>query len=148
MQFGLLQYEGVAWYQKEFYSKDGTLRFCFGAVMTEAKVYLDGNLLGEHYGGFCEFELIACDVCAGRHTLTVRVDNRFDEHSIPQNKVDWYHYGGAIRSVTVERLVDVCALYQRFEYTLSPDLKSASGRFAVELYNASKQKKAHACTFF
>ncbi len=142
MQLGLLKYKGVAWYSRDFYTEGGTLRLCFGAVMTEAKVYLDGEPLGSHYGGFCEFELIARDVQAGTHTLTVRVDNRFDEHSIPQKKVDWYHYGGITRSVTVERLVGVCALYQRFEYTLSEDLKSARGRFVVELYNAEKRRKS------
>ena len=55
MELGLLQYEGVSWYQRDFYTEGGTLRFCFGAVMTDAKVYLDGTLLGSHYGGFCEF---------------------------------------------------------------------------------------------
>ena len=138
----LLQYEGVAWYQREFYTEGGTLRFCFGGVMTEAKVYLDGALLGEHYGGFCEFEFISRDVQTGTHTLTVRVDNRFDKQSIPQKKVDWYHYGGITRSVTVERLQGICALYQRFDYTLSEDLKSATGRFTVELYNAEKRKRS------
>lgn len=142
MQHGLLQYEGVAWYQRDFYTEGGTLRFCFGGVMTEARVYLDGELLGSHYGGFCEFELIARDVQTGMHTLTVRVDNRFDEHSIPQKRVDWYHYGGMTRSVTVERLEGVCVLYQRLEYTLSADLKKATGRFVLELYNAGKRKKS------
>lgn len=146
MQLGLLQYEGVGWYQRDFYTEGGTLRFCFGAVMTDAKVYLDGTLLGSHYGGFCEFELIARDVQVGTHTLTVRVDNRFDEHSIPQKKVDWYHYGGITRSVTVERLVGVCALYQRLEYTFSDDLQTATGHFVLELYNAGKRKKStHVC---
>ena len=31
---GLLDYEGAAWYEKKFASAGGTLRFCFGAVMT------------------------------------------------------------------------------------------------------------------
>ncbi|MBQ8357910.1 MAG: beta-glucuronidase [Clostridia bacterium] len=141
-QLGLLQYEGAAWYQKEFYTNGGCLRFCFDAVMTEARVYLDGEPLGEHYGGFCRFELIARDVTPGYHTLTVRVDNRFDEHSIPQKKVDWYHYGGITRGVSVERLSGICVLYQKLDYTLSPDLTSASAAFTLELYNAEKRKKS------
>ncbi len=140
MEFGLLKYEGVAWYKKNFYTEGGTLRFCFGAVMTETKVYLDGQLLGGHYGGFCEFELIARDVQAGTHSLTLRVDNRFDAQSIPQKKVDWYHYGGITRSVTVERLVGICALYHRFDYELTADLKGAKCHSTVELYNAAVKK--------
>ena len=139
-QLGLLRYEGVAWYEKRFFTKGGTLRFVFGAVMTEAEVYLDGKPLGSHYGGFCQFDLIAREVTPGHHVLTVRVDNRFDAHSIPQKKVDWYHYGGITRDVSVERLEGICALYQRFEYTLSKDLKQATAHMVIELYNAADKK--------
>lgn len=135
-QMGLLEYEGAAWYEKKFFSFGGCLRFCFEAVMTAADVWLDGEKLGYHYGGFCQFDLIARDVAPGWHTLTVRADNRFDEHAIPMPKVDWYHYGGITRSVSVERLEGVCVLNNRLEYTLSEDLSSAKARFVLELYNA------------
>lgn len=143
---GLLTYEGAAWYEKSFYTKGGTLRFCFGAVMTEGKVWLDGEYLGSHYGGFAQFDLIVPDVAEGFHTLTVRVDNSFDDHSIPQKLVDWYHYGGITRSVSVETLVGVCVLSNRLEYTLSDDLGSASCQLVVELYNAGKRLKATTVT--
>ncbi len=136
MTNGLLGYEGVAWYEKRFYTDGGCLRFNFGAVMTEAKVWLDGKYLGYHYGGFSQFDFIASDVEKGFHTLTVRVKNSFDAQSIPQNKVDWYHYGGITRDVTVETLCGVTVLFNRFEYTLSDSLTSANGRFILELYNA------------
>ena len=138
-QLGLLEYEGAAWYEKKFYTQGGCLRFCFEAVMTEADVWLDGTHLGYHYGGFCQFELIAPGVAEGWHTLTVRMDNRFDEHSIPQVKVDWYHYGGIPRSVSVEELKGICVLHDRLEYTLSEDMRSAECRFVLELYNAEAE---------
>ena len=134
---GLLDYEGAAWYERSFYSDGGTLRFCFGAVMTYAEVWLDGVKLGSHYGGFCAFEFIARGVIPGMHTLTVMVDNSFDADSIPQKGVDWYHYGGIIRSVTVEALEGISILSNRFEYTLSENMKTADVRVALELYNAS-----------
>ncbi len=80
------------------------MRLNFGAVLTEANVYLDGNHIGYHYGGFSQFDFIVNGVEAGEHTLTVKVDNRFDFNSIPQKRVDWYHYGGITRDVTVEKL--------------------------------------------
>ena len=141
MERGLLTYEGVVWYEKSFYSEGGTLRFCFEAVMTEAKVWLDGQYLGSHYGGFCQFELIAPDVKEGMHTLTVRVDNRFDAQSIPQAVVDWYHYGGITRGVSVETLKGICVLSQRMEYTLSEKLDRATCRVVAELYNEGKRLK-------
>ena len=134
---GLLEYEGVAWYEKKFYTEGGFLRFHFGAVMTECSAFLDGVLLGSHYGGFCEFEFISNEVRSGEHSLVVKVDNRFDEHSIPQKGVDWYHYGGITRSVTVEKLEGVCILNHHFRYELSDDMKTAECVPTVVLYNAN-----------
>ena len=134
---GNLAYEGVAWYEKCFFSEGGTLRFCFGGVMTAAGVWLDGKPIGTHYGGFCQFDFTVYGVEEGMHTLTVRVDNRFDEHSIPQARVDWYHYGGMIRGVTVETLKGISVLHHRLDYTLSEDLSSADCAWRVTLCNVS-----------
>ncbi len=132
---GLLDYEGVAWYERDFYTAGGTLRFSFGAVMTKADVFLDGVKFCSHYGGFCEFSGIVTDVNAGMHRLTVKVDNSFDKQSIPQAFVDWSHQGGITRSVSVERLDGLSVLSSRLEYELSDDLKSASAKVALELYS-------------
>ncbi len=139
-ELGLLEYEGVAWYEKEFFFGGGTARIVFEAVMTECKVWLDGELLGEHYGGFCQFDFIVPDLFTGCHKLVVKVDNRFDEASIPQTVVDWYHYGGITRSVSVESLRGVSIAYARCEYELSEDLSSAEISFVAELYGADKKK--------
>lgn len=138
---GLLSYEGAAWYEKTFYSEGGCLRFCFGAVMTEASVWLDGELLGTHYGGFSQFDFIVPNVKAGDHTLTVRADNRFDDHSIPQKSVDWFHYGGITRGVTVETLRGLAVLHYGLEYELSDDLRDLDGRFVLECYQAEPSQQ-------
>ena len=133
----LLTYEGCAWYEKTFFCpEDGVMRLLFEGVMTQADIWLDGMPLDGHYGGFCQFERIA-HVIRGEHTLTVRVDNRFDAHSIPQAKVDWFHYGGITRSVSYEILRGVCVLGNRFEYELSEDLSEATGHFVLDLYNTN-----------
>lgn len=137
-EMGMLEYEGVVWYEKEFYTKGGTLRFSFDAVMTEAKVYLDGELLGEHYGGFCSFHFTKPSVSEGIHRLTVRVDNRFDKRSIPQATVDWYHYGGITRSVRVERLSGISVLYSFLDYKLNED--NADCTLRAELFNSEKSE--------
>lgn len=134
----LITYEGVCWFERRFSTRGGTLRFCFGAVMTEAKVWLDGAYLGEHYGGFCEFSLIAENVEVGEHTLTVRVDNSSDPDSIPHAKVDWYHHGGIIRSVYVEELEGVCVLRCHADYKLNDALTEAEVSFKLKLYSADE----------
>lgn len=143
-QMDLLEYEGAAWYEKRFYTVGGCLRFCFEAVITAADVWLDGEKLGNHYGGFCQFDFIVPDVTPGYHTLTVRADNRFDEASIPQVSVDWYHYGGIPRSVCFEELSGICILNNRMEYTLSDDLSTAECSFVLELYNAAATETSSA----
>ena len=143
---GLLDYEGAAWYEKCFYTEGGCLRFCFGAVMTQGTVWLDGESLGSHYGGFTQFDFIVPDVTEGYHTLTVRVDNRFTEQSIPQKKVDWYHYGGIPRSVSLEHLEGICVLNNRLEYTLSEDLSRAECCLVLECYNTKKRKSEEPLT--
>lgn len=136
-KLGLLDYEGAAWYERDFYTAGGTLRFAFGAVMTKADVWLDGVKITSHYGGFCEFYAIVPGVSEGMHKLTVRADNSFDEQSIPMTFVDWYHYGGITRSVSVEALVGISVLSNRMEYELSSDRTSAKARFAIELYSSA-----------
>ncbi len=139
---GLEEYEGASWYSREFYTEGGTLRFVFGSVLTEARVWLDGEFLGSHYGGFCQFELTAREVTAGEHRLTLRVDNRFDSRSIPQSGVDWYHYGGITRSVSVESLEGISVLSARLEYTLTDSLDSAECRAVLLLYNAGEKTES------
>ena len=137
-ELGMLEYEGVVWYEKEFYTEGGTLRFSFGAVMTEAHVYLDGELLGKHYGGFNRFCFNKPSVSEGMHTLTVRVDNTIDGQSIPMRLVDWYHYGGITRSVEVETLEGASVLYNLVDYEIKDG--DADCKFRAELYNSTDKE--------
>ena len=133
-------YEGAAWYERDFYFEGGTLKLTFGAVMTEADVWLDGKHLGNHYGGFCQFDFTVGNVEAGWHRVTLRVDNSFDAQSIPQPFVDWYHFGGIIRSIYAETLTGVSISHHRFDYTLSEDMKKANCTLTAGLYNCNGEK--------
>ena len=141
-EHGLLDYEGAAWYEKTFYTNGGVLRFCFGAVMNTAKVWLDGKYLGYHNGGYCQFDFTVEGVSEGEHTITVMADNRLNDKTIPQPKVDWYHYGGITRDVSVETLEGIAVVYNRLEYTLSDNLSSITGRFVIECYNAGDKESS------
>ena len=64
----------------------------FGAVTQYAKVYLNGELLCEHKGGFLPFETEITDkVRPGENLLTVAVDNKVDYSTLP---VGSEHGGG------------------------------------------------------
>lgn len=135
---GLMDYEGTVYYEKEFTTGGGCLRVVFDGVLTYAGVFLDGRLLGRHSGGFTGFSFLVPGVRAGRHRLTVAVDNRFYADSIPQKKVDWYHWGGIIRSVRVEELRGIAVLSAHLEYTLNEELTAAQAHFTLRLYNAER----------
>ena len=143
-EWDLLKYEGICWYERDFYF-EGNARLVFEGVMTECKVWLDGEYLGYHYGGFCQFDFIVPDLKAGIHKLVVMVDNSFNEDSIPQKVVDWFHFGGITRSVSVEKLNGVAITNAKFDYTLSKDRKSAEIYFTVDLYGADKKKDTDLC---
>lgn len=54
------------------------------AVTHHARVYLDGNLICEHRGGFLPFEVEITDqITEGEHLLTIAVDNVIDYTTLP-----------------------------------------------------------------
>ena len=147
-EFGLTEYNGAVWYSRDFYFEGGNLRLNFEAVMTYAEVWLDGEPLGDHYGGFTAFDFYVNNLSAGVHNLTLRVDNSFDENSIPQQKVDWYHYGGIVRSVYAERVSGAVVSNLRFDYSLNDALTVANGKITAEILNSSDKEVTSPVTFF
>ena len=142
----LLNYEGKAWYQKEFeLDKSQFVLFEFGSVMTKADVWVDNEWACEHYGAFTEFKFIRF-IEAGTHTITVRADSTFDAQSFPQRYTDWFNYGGIARDVSFSKLSGISILTNHMVYTLSDDLKSVKIHAELELYNASLENSASSLT--
>lgn len=118
-EFGLYEYEGVAWYSTEFTAGRADMNLLFHAVTGQAEVYVDGIHVGSHYGGFAGFNVLLRNIAVGMHTLTIAVDNTHDSmNTIPLTVVDWYHYGGIIRSVEVMELPDLWIKGCRIDYKL------------------------------
>ena len=142
----LLNYEGKAWYQKEFeLDKSQFVLFEFGSVMTKADIWIDNEWAFEHYGAFTEFKFIRF-VEAGTHTITVRADSTFDAQSFPQRYTDWFNYGGIARDVSFSKLSGISILTNHMVYTLSDDLKSVKIHAELELYNASLENSTSMLT--
>ena len=137
-RFGYMSFQDVAWYKKDFCAS-GAITIKFHAVTEYVKVYLDGEYLGDHYGGFTAFEFDTF-VERGMHTLVLRVDSRSTDDTIPLWAVDWHHYCGIIRSVEVFEHKTVGIKYMRADYELSPDLKSADVKLNIALKNYASEK--------
>ena len=72
---GLFHYEGTAWYETDIITKSSSIALTFEAVHNECEIYLDGNKIGYHYGGWNEFKIYVDNVFIGKHKLVLRVNN-------------------------------------------------------------------------
>ena len=99
----LFFYEGTVWYKKSFdYPRSGDRRLFvyFGAANYEADVYLNGEKLGRHEGGFTPFNFeITKLVRDTGNFLVVKVDNKRRADAVPTLMTDWWNYGGLTRDV-------------------------------------------------
>ena len=99
----LLFYEGPLWYQRYFsYHKQDHFRtfLYFGAVNYFARVYLNGEKIGEHEGGFTPFNFeVTSKLLDGQNSLVVEVNNARRPDGVPALSTDWWNYGGLTRSV-------------------------------------------------
>lgn len=99
----LLFYEGTIWYKKSFnYQRRPNTRVFvyFGAANYHSIVYLNGQKLGEHEGGFTPFNFeITRLVREKDNFLIVKVDNKRRRDAVPTVNTDWWNYGGLTRRV-------------------------------------------------
>jgi len=106
-------YEGIAWYRRRFdlpkEAEDGHLRLHFDAVFYMAQVWLNGQYLGEHEGGYTpfEFDVSAIAQPGTENVVAVRVDNARSMDRIPAIlrrtwSFDWWNWGGIVRDVYLE----------------------------------------------
>ena len=131
---------GDSWYERTFavpsFEPDEELVLRFGSVTHQAKVYVNGQLLGEHVGGFTPFEVripeeltnrneLLISVCANNildHT-TLPVGN-YSEEVLPDGSVkkkvvenfDFFNYAGIQRPVQLlvlpkARIEDIVVTY-------------------------------------
>ncbi len=75
----------------------------FEAVMTASKVYLNGVLLGEYFGGFTPFSFeLTSHLVDGENVLSVEVDSREQKEVPPFGyEVDYLTFGGIYRGVSL-----------------------------------------------
>lgn len=96
-------YEGTVWYARRFDAvrEPGKRLFLhFGAVSYRCKVYLNGEYLASHEGGFTPFQIeVTGKVLDGENFLVVQVNNRRSVDAIPALAFDWWNYGGITRDV-------------------------------------------------
>lgn len=101
----LLYYEGTIWYRKKFnyqIKKGNRLFVHFGAVNYASIVYLNGEELGKHIGGYTPFNFEITQLMRnGQNSMVIKVDNNRHPEGIPETVFDWWNFGGITRPVTL-----------------------------------------------
>jgi len=138
----LLFYEGAVWYRQLFdYSLPSGRRLFlhFGAANYLTSVYLNGEELGRHEGGFTPFDFeITARVKPTGNVLVVLVDNRRGKDKVPTDNTDWWNYGGITRPVT---LVEVPETFiQDYRVQLAPG-STQNIKASVQLNGPRLQQK-------
>lgn len=107
----LHDYSGVAWYFRALarpsIPSGGHVELHFGATFYSARVWLNGEELGSHAGGFTAYSFDITQRLREKNLLAVRVDNRPGIATIPgiaarggpTAHYDWWAYGGLVRDV-------------------------------------------------
>lgn len=87
-------FHDIVWYRKEFAVPEefmnGRVLLNFGAVDYSCAVYLNGESIGTHEGGYIGFTLDVSDFIEKNNVLVVRVQDPSTDLEIPRGKQFWY----------------------------------------------------------
>lgn len=99
-------YKGACWYRKEFFIdtlvKGNRVFIEFNGSNSITDVYVNGNYIGKHKGGYSTFRFDITEVVeyGSKNILSVKVDNTVVDDVYPQ-KADFTFYGGIYRDVNI-----------------------------------------------
>ncbi len=85
-------------------------RLILDGVHHVGRVFVDGQALGDHVGGYTRWEVDFTPAGAGEVRIVVLTDNRlgYDRCPLHLDYFDWYHFGGISRGAELHRLGELC----------------------------------------
>jgi beta-glucuronidase len=101
-------YDGTVWYFKDFFLRseelDERVTLCFEGVNYRCEVFINGQSVGVHEGGFTAFSFTITRALKldAVNRFAIRVNSKLDENTLPPNGVDWFNYGGIYRPLSIE----------------------------------------------
>jgi len=128
-------HRGLGWYQKQIFfskeKKDLIHYLHFKGVNQEADVFVNGQFVGNHKGGYAAFNFNITKFLKfdNYNLIEVKVDNSHNDN-IPPLDADFTFYGGMYRDVELITLPKQHISLDDF----------ASDGFYVDYYNVSKEK--------
>ena len=103
-------YQGLVWYQRHFdlpAGRKGRYFLRFGAANYQTLVFVNGQPVGRHEGGFTPFAFDVTKLLRdGDNQVTIGVDSVSHAESVPPPVTDWENYGGVTRPVRLVHTAD------------------------------------------
>lgn len=101
-------FEGSAWYgrplQIDDLQDDERLFLRIGAAQYDCKIFLNGDFLGNHYGGSTPFFVeLTGKLKSQDNWLMLCVNNTRTLDRVPMRNTDWFNYGGIYRDIDLYR---------------------------------------------
>ncbi|MCR1903276.1 beta-glucuronidase [Lactobacillus taiwanensis] len=151
-------YTGDFWYQKDFFIpsflKEKALYIRFGSVTHRAKVFINGQEVGQHEGGFLPFQVKISDYIQydQANRITVLVNNELSEKAIPcgteeildngqklaKPYFDFFNYSGIMRNVWLLALPQNQIINFKLNYQLANN--KAAITYNIEANNNAEFK--------
>ncbi len=138
-----VNYQGIAWYRKEFTPtsdkfSDRRVVLHFEGVMGKSEVWVNGTPVAEHFGGYLPFSVDIAPLLKfdQKNVIAVKADNSDNEDyppGKPQANLDFSYFGGIYRDVW---------LYTTDKLYISDPIaanKVADGGLFIHYQNVSKK---------
>ena len=144
-------YRGTAYYAKSFNRSDltegkddtGKLYYLeFQGANASATVYVNGEKLAHHDGGYSTFRVNITNVMKDENLVVVEIDNSVNDRVYPQ-KADFTFYGGLYRKVNI---ISVDESHFDLDYfggpglKVTPTLKGSDWEVTIESYVTSPKE--------
>ncbi len=139
-------YRGKCFYAKEISKSDfneNELIFLeINGANSSAEVFIDGEKLAIHHGGYSTFRVNLTDHLKEKSVLSVSVDNSPNDTVYPQ-MADFTFYGGLYRDVNI---ITTAKTHFELEYCgtpgikITPEVKGSNAKVDVKAYVTGKEK--------
>jgi beta-galactosidase len=126
----------ASWYARNIdaslHNQTGKTIVYFEGSNYETQVYINGQRVGEHIGGYIGFRFDISDFLQANkeNQLLVRVSNRYNRNLIPSQKSDFFLFGGITRDVWLEQTP---ATYITRTAVSSPKVSALSAQTKIDV---------------